>query len=302
MLSPKQQTEVKRALYKSLRDYKTYIENGAFAVGFSDDDIVDEALAAISAVMEQSHIVAGNKMGSTGVATPSQSDEPMRSSKTILSLHIGYEDLMLFYTDGSSESIALSERCQKERQEQTDAFAEAIRDNSKPPATEATEAYTPVQGDDWLDDVVDDFLHDYRQGYDNSREQGLNLEYCTYDTIAGFMAAVQAQLDDTKESSYKQGFSDGQDSFLDHGFTNLGDSDPANNLYTQAQLNEAVREALRPFAKHQDSCKTLEAFYAQRGQYKDPRDCFDYLCDCGGAEIIERLEQLTNQSKPKENG
>jgi hypothetical protein len=62
----------------------------------------------------------------------SPADAPIISPKVIRSLHIGYEDLMLFYTDGSSEVIRMSEKCQKERREQTDAFAEAIKSSARP--------------------------------------------------------------------------------------------------------------------------------------------------------------------------
>jgi hypothetical protein len=64
--------------------------------------------------------------------TVAEGSEPTRSLKTVLSMHVGAEDLMLFYTDGASESIALSKKCQRERQEQTDSFVDAIRSTAIP--------------------------------------------------------------------------------------------------------------------------------------------------------------------------
>jgi hypothetical protein len=64
--------------------------------------------------------------------TVAEGSEPTRSLKTVLSMHVGAEDLMLFYTDGASEPIALSKKCQRERQEQTDSFVDAIRSTAIP--------------------------------------------------------------------------------------------------------------------------------------------------------------------------
>ena len=51
--------------------------------------------------------------------------------------------------------------------------------------------YAPKPDKD-VEQILEDFLHDYRHGYDNSREQGLNLEYCTQDTIIAFLDDLAA--------------------------------------------------------------------------------------------------------------
>lgn len=41
--------EVKKILWKAIRDLSAYEENGAFMVGYTDSDVADEALAKIKA-------------------------------------------------------------------------------------------------------------------------------------------------------------------------------------------------------------------------------------------------------------
>lgn len=38
--------------------------------------------------------------------------------------------------------------------------------------------------------MIDDFAHDYIHGYENSKSQGLNLEWCTFDTVDGFINSI----------------------------------------------------------------------------------------------------------------
>lgn len=45
-----------------------------------------------------------------------------------------------------------------------------------------------------VDLILQDFLSDYIQGYENSKAQGLNLEYCTFDTIVGFLDGITSLL------------------------------------------------------------------------------------------------------------
>lgn len=42
-------------------------------------------------------------------------------------------------------------------------------------------------------DALEEFLEQYRHGYDNSREQGLNLDYCTFDAKSAFLDLIQSQ-------------------------------------------------------------------------------------------------------------
>ena len=55
---------------------------------------------------------------------------------------------------------------------------------------------------DRLNDSLDEFLEQYRQGYDTSREQGLNLEYCTFDSIVGFLDNIE-ELSKTDRKQYE---------------------------------------------------------------------------------------------------
>ena len=49
-----------------------------------------------------------------------------------------------------------------------------------------------------IEQTLLDFLSDYRNGYDTSKEQGLNLEYCTFDTIIGFIDYIESILRETE--------------------------------------------------------------------------------------------------------
>lgn len=259
--------------------------------------------------------------------TPSQGDDPIRSPKTILSLHIGYEDLMLFYTDGTSESIALSEKCQKERQEQTDAFADAMRDAAEP----------AIQGDDWIDKVIGNLLEDhidmYNQDRDSSAALGADIEVAK--------AAIQAQI----AAAYERGRADGDKTeaptvaniegllrdfaaefaepykYMDNehtpasqmpmarkkvtdkyahrlkvwrrtGMDEAYDRGKAKGLYTQAQIDEAATKAIDLFIR---DMKGYDFTPEDEGENTNA-----LVADALQNSRKWTLEQLTTQSKSKE--
>lgn len=45
-----------------------------------------------------------------------------------------------------------------------------------------------------VDNLVQDFIHDFQHGYDTAKSLGQNVEYHTFDTITGFEDAITALL------------------------------------------------------------------------------------------------------------
>ena len=71
----------------------------------------------------------------------------------------------------------------------------------------------------------------------------------------------------------------------------------ADKRSVQEAVLRARIEELSPLCEHQDGCKTLESYYGEGNKYpyKDPIECFDYLCTCGAVRAIDRIAALTNQ-------
>lgn len=279
MLSPEQHVEIEKILIYQLEQYRRYLCGpvpGDLLYGDPNvdprDKIAQEALAAISAVMEQTHIVAGNNMGSTGVIAPSQSDELLESCYVAL-----WEAI---------EDSATARRLEHK-------FKDAIRalNTSKPPATEATKAYTPVEGD-----IQDKLMALGRKYKIVSKVDDPNV--FNDEMLERFkrelLVVIQTQLD----AAYQRGR-------IDEAKTcEEAKRHDTKGLYTQAQLNEAVREARidERNVAIQELRDELEKVRANKALTPDGINGYwsairDFSLNNG-----DRLQALTNQSKPKENG
>lgn len=94
---------------------------------------------------------------------------------------------------------------------------------------------------------------------------------------------------------------DSEDKYI---ISTLGVTDPSKLRalidFITTHTASRVSAELQPFTEHRAGCRTLEAFYGQKGPYKDMVGCFHYLCDCGALEVIQRLELLAQLSPRKE--